>query len=145
MAEVVIHPHLTTKARVQSQNSSCGQSGTGTGFSLSPLFKCQYFTNAVYSTHSFIHLSSVLHNLGNQTIGVFSSEYVYSHFHVNSVVFKGACELSGMCWQVAGAPRQVVGSRWSASIPASDPFQRTCCVDGNTWYVMWGESCFIVL
>ena len=99
IAEVVIHPHLTTKSQVHSQGSSCGQSGTGTGFSLTPVFNCQYFTNAVYSfIHSFTHLSSMLHNLGNQIVGVFSSEDVYSHFHVNSVMFTGACELSGMCW-----------------------------------------------
>jgi len=47
----------------------------------------------------------MLHNLGNQMFGVLSSEDVCSHFHVNFVVFTGACELSGMCWQVAGAPR----------------------------------------
>jgi hypothetical protein len=56
MAEVVIHPHPTTKTQVQSQSSSFGQSGTGAGFSPSPLFSCQYFTNAFYSlTHSLIH------------------------------------------------------------------------------------------
>jgi len=53
----------------------------------------------------------MLRNLGNQIVGVFSSEDVYSHFHFNSVMFTGACELSGMCWQIARAPRQVVGSR----------------------------------
>jgi hypothetical protein len=57
MTEVVIHPHLTTKAWVQSHSSSCGQSGNGTGFSLihcsavsiSPML----FTHSL--THSFIH------------------------------------------------------------------------------------------
>ena len=52
----------------------------------------------------------MLHNLGDQMFGVFSSEDVYSLFHFNPVVFTGACELSGVRWQIAGAPRQVVGS-----------------------------------
>jgi hypothetical protein len=47
----------------------------------------------------------------NQKCGGFSPSRSYSHFHVINIMFTGACELSCMCWQATGAPRQVVGSR----------------------------------
>jgi hypothetical protein len=69
MAEAVSRLSLTAKTRVQCQATSCGiyggQSGTGSGFcSRASVFLCHYHsTNAA---HSFIHVSSTVHNLGNR-------------------------------------------------------------------------------